>query len=383
VKTKIDTTFQDMRKPNICSLIHHLTNCDENYLSPIELTTNINDTKTLGYLLKYLDCPYDKIYNSFLFAIENESYEAIDMFLNSEQLKIGNAYAVNSFHYRIFYYAKKLGRIKICKYLVSCGVEYIGYKSFNFRNSYKILRVSNEINSKENLNYPIKNKGNEKWYKIPQEIWIKIVNDYFESDGEKTHYIFKIAKISKYFYNNLILSSKDVMKMFTFTLKTHTKISEIVKVYKPRYKIRNLSLIYSKSSHTKNQFKYLCNANFFQLYRIDISFSRNLGFLEINSLPLNLEVLELVSCRHHQVSDLSLSRFTNLKELNISGCDQNSISYRLFKNIGKNLKFLNIGSCSQLKDDIFSYIPKTCHIEMKNLKLTRNLNNKRKRDKLK
>jgi hypothetical protein len=288
-----------------------------------------------------------------------------------------NEVTVNDFYVSIFTYAKRNNKLNICKYLTTwCKYGSRGHGKRQI-NLYKMIEISNDIlQEKEKSD----KKAGEKWQIIPPEIWIKIVDDYFHDDGEKTHYIFKMAKVSTQFYRHLLFN-KEVMKMFSFTLKNHETLSKIVEKCEPRYKIRNLSLIYIKLTNKFcDQFSHLSNAKFFQLHKLDLSFTTGLKDSCISHIPKNIEVLHMVLCSENQMSEIAFSKFTNLRELNISARGGYQLTDKVFKSIGKNLKKLIINLCDQFTNQIFTYLPKDCYVEAKGLNLNRNLSGKRKRE---
>jgi hypothetical protein len=250
------------------------------------------------------------------------------------------------------------------KFLLSNGINKVKLN----RNLY----IRNNRNIKSNKFELINNfkKGNEKWNTLATDIWFYILNEFFNSDYEKTNQLLNLSQVSKLFYNEL-LSNELIMSNFIFSLRKRFKLSEIVNDIKPRYKIKNLSLIYVKDEITNDDLKYLMNENYFNLYKLDISFC-NLINDESFQYFSNIKVLEMVMCDQNEISNNGLEKLTNLRELNMIACDKDGINDEVFKLIGSTLKKLNISCCYQFTNEIFNYLPSNCKIVMNKLDLKRN-----------
>jgi hypothetical protein len=149
------------------------------------------------------------------------------------------------------------------------------------------------------------------------------------------------------------------------------RLKDIVEKFKPSYQIRNLSLIHVKDEITNDDIKYLMNENYFNLYKLDISFCYKINDDSFDYFS-NVKVLDIVACYQNEVSDKGLSKLKQLRELNMIACDQNTINDQVFKSIGSNLVKLNISCCYQFSNEIFNYLPNKCEIEMNKLNLTGN-----------
>jgi hypothetical protein len=208
-------------------------------------------------------------------------------------------------------------------------------------------------------------KGNEEWNKLPCDIWFYILHEFFDTDYDQTNKLIKLSKVTKLFYEKL-LSSELIMNNFAFSLKKGVKLNEI----KPSYKIKNLSLIYVRNGITNKDLKCLTNENYFDLYKLDISFCNLLNDESFQYFS-SVKVLELVACDQDETSNKGLGKLTNLKELNMIACDQKTITDDIFKSIGKDLVKLNISCCYQFTNEIFNYLPHNCKIKMNKLNLKR------------
>jgi hypothetical protein len=266
----------------------------------------------------------------------------------------------------------------------------VKYLSSNGANTSELKRVKFRIKKTniESLTYKSDSqskKGNEKWNKLPNDIWFYILNEFFDKEYEQTNQLLKLSKVSKLFYNRLLLSSELNMNNFIFSLKPRFKLNDIVNKIKPNYRIRNLSLICVKDEITNEDLKYLTDEKYFNLYKLDISFCK---FIDDESFDYfsNIKVLEMVACDQIEtkkikylffveksgISNKGLSKLRSLRELNMIACDQKTINDEVFKSIGNNLVKLNISCCYQFTNEIFNYLSSKCEIKMNKLDLKRN-----------
>jgi hypothetical protein len=161
------------------------------------------------------------------------------------------------------------------------------------------------------------------------------------------------------------------MNNFVFSLKKGVRLSEIVNIIKPRYIIRNVSLIFVGDEIVNEDLKNLLNENYFYLYKLDISFCNKLNDDSFGYFS-NVKVLEMIACDQKKITNKGLGKLNNLRELNMIACDQKTINDDIFKGVGTNLKKLDIGCCYQFTNKIFDYLPGNCKIEMNKLDLKRN-----------
>jgi hypothetical protein len=160
------------------------------------------------------------------------------------------------------------------------------------------------------------------------------------------------------------------MNNFTFSLKEGVKLSDIVNEFKPSYQIRNLSFMHARNEIKNGDLANLKNENYFNLYQLDISFCIGIDDKSFDYFS-NVKVLEMVASGQDEITNQGLEKLTNLRELNMISCDQNSINDEVFKSIGKNLVRLDISCCYQFTNEIFNYLSGNCEIKMNKLDLKR------------
>jgi hypothetical protein len=178
-----------------------------------------------------------------------------------------------------------------------------------------------------------KENKNEKWLdELPNDIWFYILNEFFDKEYEQTHQLLQLSQVSKLFYNRLLLSSEIIMNNFTFSLKKGVKLIDIVNEIKPNYKIRNLSLSYARDEITNKDLKCLLNRNHFDLYQLDISFCNKINDESFQYFS-NIKVLEMIGCNQNEITNEGLRKLNNIRELNMTACDQKTITNELFKSI--------------------------------------------------
>jgi hypothetical protein len=267
------------------------------------------------------------------------------------------------------------------KYLLANGAKKVQIKNLipNLNNR-KIKSNNYELIDKME-------KGNEKWInKLPSDIWFYILNEFFDTEFEQTKQLLKLSQVSKLLYNEL-LSNELNLNNFTFSLKRGVKLCDIVNEMKPSYIIRNLSLICVRNEISNEDLINLKNENYFNLYKLDISFCNLLNDESFQYFS-NVKVLEMVMCDQIEkevgiyslifkksvpgISNEGLKKLTKLRELNMIACDQKAITNKVFKSIGSNLVKLDISCCYQFTNEIFNYLRSDCKVKMNKLNLKRN-----------
>jgi hypothetical protein len=311
-------------------------------------------------------------------ACENRDFEMIEFLVCEDDINLSKVHFSN-----IAQILKRYNRME--RYIILSRILSKGFirqekiRKFFLRlqedsDSY-VNRMKNEmcVENSDCLENTIKAK--EKWLLIPNDIWFYTLNEFFDDKYHKTNHLIKLMKTSKSLYKQLI-NSDIVMNNFTFTLKSEKSIENIVKLYKPRYKIRNLCLTHIRHNISNEQLSFLLNDEYFKLHKLNISFCNRLSNICFNYFK-NVVVLTMTGCDQDKITNNGIKKLKNLKKLNIAGCNQSTINDELFDcELGKQLKELNITSCSQFTDKIFNYLSNNCKIQMVNLNIKRS--NKRK-----
>jgi hypothetical protein len=244
--------------------------------------------------------------------------------------------------------------------------------NFNTEESYQIELETTEKSF--NVNYynkvELSEQVKQKWLKLPNDIWFYVLNEFFDDEIERTNHLLKLSQVSKIFYKQL-LSSELIMNNFTFSLKKGVKLSDIVNKHQPSYKIGNLSLMHVKDEIKNEDMKYLQNAKFFNLHKLDISFCSHLNDESFQYFQ-NVKVLEMVRCNQNTITNQGLLKLNHLRVLIMIACDQKTITSEAFQFMNTDkLRKLNISNCVQFTHKIFNHLSKNCKIKMNQLNLSR------------
>jgi ankyrin repeat protein len=244
-------------------------------------------------------------------------------------------------------------------------------KNYLCENSEENYSIKNNEEIQDQENNKLK-KASEKWLELPNDIWFYILNEFFDYRFEKTCTFFKLSQISKQFHNDL-LTFDTIMNNFNFSLKEdiNPNLKPLFEKVKPSYKIKSLSFIYNQPIATNINLQFIENSNYFNLYKLDISFCSHLNDESFQYFK-NIKVLDMVGCNQKTITNKGLSKLKKITILNMTRCNQPTITDKAFQLMNTNeLKKLNISCCTQFNNHIFEYLPNDCKVKTNQLNLNK------------